>query len=80
MKNQTYPAFEKWLIRTAKDVQLKMEVPLDIQVIMAFYLQRKCQEQHQMAFDLMGSVNEDGRINPETFLQCATIILERNKD
>ena len=79
MTQQTYPAYEKWLIKAATNLrEQNPEIDTTVEAIISAILQRDCSEQHEMAFDIVCSVNEDGSINAESFNEAAKLILERN--
>jgi serine protease inhibitor ecotin len=79
MTVQTYPAYEKWLIRAATELKKQnTEINVSVESIITSILQRDCLEQHEMAFDIVGSINEDGSIDAESFNGAAKVILERN--
>jgi serine protease inhibitor ecotin len=79
MTIQTYPAYEKWLIRAATELKKQnTEINVSVESIIASILQRDCFEQHEMAFDIVGSINEDGSIDIDTFNRAAWLILNRN--
>jgi len=79
MTVQTYPAYEKWLIRAATELKKQnTEINVSVESIIASILQRDCLEQHEMAFDIVGSINEDGSIDIDTFNRAAWLILNRN--
>ena len=74
---QIYPAYEKWLLSAANSVHMTNN-ELDVKDIVSIILRRDCMEQHAMAFDIVGSINEDGSITHETFDKAAELILSRN--
>jgi len=77
MTVQTYPAYEKWLIRAATELKKQnAEIEVSVSSIIAAILQRDCSEQHEMAFDIVCSINEV--IDAESFNEAAKMILERN--
>jgi len=79
MTVQTYPAYEKWLIRAATELKKQnAEIEVSVSSIIAAILQRDCSEQHEMAFDIVCSINEDGSIDAESFNEAAKMIVERN--
>ena len=79
MTVQTYPAYEKWLIKAATTLRERNpEIDTTVESIIAAILQRDCSEQHEMAFDIVCSINEDGSIDAESFNEAAKLILERN--
>ena len=73
-----YPAYEKWLLSAANSVQMTNN-EMDVKDIVSIILRRDCLEQHAMAFDIVGSINEDGSITHETFDKAAELILSRNE-
>jgi cell division protein ZapA (FtsZ GTPase activity inhibitor) len=78
MTVQTYPAYEKWLIRAATELKKQNpEIDTTVESIIAAILQRDCSEQHEMAFDIVCSINEDGSIDAESFNEAAKLILNR---
>lgn len=73
-----YPAYEKFLIKAATEIRKNLDGDFKIETIISELLKRDCLEQHSMAFDIVGSINEDGSITAETFDEAAQTILNRN--
>jgi hypothetical protein len=72
-----YPANEKWLIKAATTLREKNpDIDTTVESIIAAILQRDCSEQHEMAFDIVYSIND--AIDAESFNKAAKMILERN--
>ena len=73
-----YPAYEKWLIKAATTLkEQNPEIDTTVESIIAAILQRDCSEQHEMAFDIVCSINE--AIDAESFNKAADLIISRNK-